>query len=126
MNVNGGIAPNKNIENARLRAKNKFKPDLFSPKTLAQSTPITSGRVMRQILSNISKRYSLVYRSIGTIGQKCCLKVWPIIPMPGQFFQWLANSSLANNSNTPVTECIIGTTDNAIQDVWDVLGQGWK
>ena len=32
MNLNNDIAPNKNIENARLRPRNKYKPDLYTPK----------------------------------------------------------------------------------------------
>lgn len=76
MNVNGGIAPNKNIENARLRVKNKFKPDLFSPKY--------AYYIWQSHAPNVIKHIEAL--------------------------------------QSGVTECIIGTTDNAIQDVWDVLG----
>ena len=32
MNLNSDIAPNKSVENARLRPRNKYKPDLYTPK----------------------------------------------------------------------------------------------
>ena len=32
MNLDRDIAPNKNIENARLRPRNKYKPDLYTTK----------------------------------------------------------------------------------------------
>ena len=42
------------------------------------------SKIMNPI-NRTSRKLSFMsdYRSIGTIGQKCSLKVWPIIPMPG-------------------------------------------